>query len=334
MTSILLVEDEYLERMAIRHILESSRPNYNIIGEVDNGKDAIKLALQHKPNLILMDIQMPIVSGIEAAKLIREKIDTDIIFLTAHDEFEYARAGIRLNVSDYLLKPIRKEKLLQSIDDVFQKQSIYHETSVTRELTIKRDLKAANIKKIHDDLNELFHKIAVKDFTYIKNSIEDEVLFISSLVPKNLGSSWKRSVDEIRKIRSDRVWFYSLLWLIDQIGFYFYDERKQREDNDLDLSTQFIELHLREKLTLSKVSNEVGFSSSYYSRIFKEKYDKNLTDYIQSRRIGLGELLLKNTSLSINEIAEDCGFNEANYFSRVFKERTGLSPTDYQNKYL
>lgn len=332
MTTILLVEDEYLERMAIRKLLETHRPQYQVVGEAENGRDAIRLAEELQPSIILMDIKMPILSGIDAAKELQGKVDAKIIFLTAHNEFEYAREGIRLQVSDYLLKPIRQKKLLQVLD--FLAQDGGRERQKAKEMSIIGDIKKADIVSIHNMLSSRLDELEEEDYPRFRREVEEEILQMSEEVPKDLGDRWKLSVEEMRKMTGLELWVYSLLWFLDQMEYYFYEERKKTEGGSLYLSLQYIELHLRDKLNLTILAKEVGFSTSYYSRIFKEDQNRTLTDYIQMRRIFYSEILLKHTELTVNEIAEDCGFNEANYFSRVFKERRGISPTDFREENL
>lgn len=332
MTTILLVEDEYLERMAIRKLLEIHRPQYQVVGEAENGRDAIRLAEELQPSIILMDIKMPILSGIDVAKELQGKVDAKIIFLTAHNEFEYAREGIRLQVSDYLLKPIRQKKLLQVLDSLAQDGG--RERQKVKGRSIIGDIKKADIVSIHNRLSSKLDELEEGDYPRFRQEVEEEILQMSEEVPKDLGDRWKLSVEEMRKMTGLELWIYSLLWLLDQMEYYFYEERKKTEGGSLYLSLQYIELHLRDKLNLTTLAKEVGFSTSYYSRIFKEDQNRTLTDYIQMRRIFYSEILLKHTELTVNEIAEDCGFNEANYFSRVFKERRGISPTDFREENL
>lgn len=330
MTTILLVEDEHLERLAIRRLLEINRPEYKIVAEAGNGQEALTLAQKWNPSIILMDIQMPILSGIDVAKKLQGTVDSKIIFLTAHNEFEYAREGIRLQVSDYLLKPIRQKKLLQVLDKLAKEEEKVDPKPQKSPLA---DLiKKANIVDIHNLLSAHLDELGPEDYGQFRYEIEEAILELSGDLPKKIGDLWQKSVGEMRKITCMGIWVYSLLWLLDQMGAYFYQQSKKMEGGSMYLSLQYIELHLRDKLNLGILSKEVGFSTSYYSRIFKEDQNRTLTDYIQMRRVFYGEMLLKHTNLTINEIAEDCGFNEANYFSRVFKERRGISPTDFRGE--
>ncbi len=114
MLTILIADDEAPARNRLRDLL-SDIANVNIVAEAKNGKEAIDLAQQTKPDLMLLDIRMPLMDGVEAAQH-AQKLETkpNIIFTTAFDA--YAIKAFDLNAIDYLLKPIRLERLQAAID--------------------------------------------------------------------------------------------------------------------------------------------------------------------------------------------------------------------------
>ena len=114
MLTILIADDEAPARNRLRDLLNDIA-NINIVAEAKNGKEAIDLAQQTKPDLMLLDIRMPLMDGIEAAQH-AQKLETkpNIIFTTAFDA--YAIKAFDLNAIDYLLKPIRLERLQAAID--------------------------------------------------------------------------------------------------------------------------------------------------------------------------------------------------------------------------
>jgi two-component system, LytTR family, response regulator AlgR len=120
--NILIADDEAPARNRMRDLL-SDIENVNIVAEAKNGKEAIDLALQTKPDLLLLDIRMPVMDGIEAAQH-AQKLEPKphIIFTTAFDA--YAIKAFDLNAIDYLLKPIRLERLQAAIDKAHALQAM------------------------------------------------------------------------------------------------------------------------------------------------------------------------------------------------------------------
>ncbi len=113
---ILVADDEELERRALRRILSGDGlPELEIL-EAENGREALELAGEQGFDAAFLDIRMPGIDGIEAARLLRERFpELPIVFLTAHDSFEYARTALRLRVEDFLLKPASGEEVRASL---------------------------------------------------------------------------------------------------------------------------------------------------------------------------------------------------------------------------
>lgn len=108
MYKLLIVEDEALERRALRIIINKNFNNIEIVGDAKTGLDAVELARKFSPDIILMDIEMPEASGLEAQEAIIEFLpNVTTIILSAYDNFQFAQTAIRLKVFDYILKPAK-----------------------------------------------------------------------------------------------------------------------------------------------------------------------------------------------------------------------------------
>ncbi|MDQ6419668.1 response regulator [Paenibacillus sp. LHD-117] len=116
MCRLLIVDDEEIERKALRMIIERYFPEIEVVGESENGRMAIEMTDTVQPDLITMDIKMPGIDGVEAVQTIHEKYpDIRFIMVSAFDTFEYARKVMRNGVKEYLVKPCKKEKTIESI---------------------------------------------------------------------------------------------------------------------------------------------------------------------------------------------------------------------------
>lgn len=113
---VLLVDDQALFREALR-ILLSVQPGIEVVGEVGNGADAFSLIPTTRPDVILMDLQMPILDGVEATRRIREEfLHMQMIVLTTFDDDEYVFEGLRAGAVGYLLKDASSGKLVEAIE--------------------------------------------------------------------------------------------------------------------------------------------------------------------------------------------------------------------------
>lgn len=112
--NVMVVEDQFHFRKGLVRMIEQSEHKWNVVGEAGNGKDALQLLDRHKPDLVLTDIRMPVMDGIEFVTHLRNSYpDTLVIILTGFKNFEYAQAAVKLGVMDYLVKPCTEEDVRQ-----------------------------------------------------------------------------------------------------------------------------------------------------------------------------------------------------------------------------
>ena len=101
---VLVVDDHAVVREGIRHILEGE-PGFLVVGEAGNGADALRLAAEHRPDVVVLDVSMPGESGLRVAPKIRDAApESRVLIMSMHDNAEYVREGVRAGASGYLLK--------------------------------------------------------------------------------------------------------------------------------------------------------------------------------------------------------------------------------------
>ncbi len=116
---VMLVDDEESIRTLMRKSIDWAGLNMEICGEAANGIEAINTIDEMKPQILIVDIRMPFMDGIEFSKIALKRYQkVKIIILTAFDDFEYARACIGLGICDYLLKPVVRKELTESLRKV------------------------------------------------------------------------------------------------------------------------------------------------------------------------------------------------------------------------
>lgn len=132
---VLIVEDEILERKALIHLMKTEFEQVSIVLTADNGEQAVKMAVQERPDLILMDINLPLLDGISAMKKIREQLeDCPVIMVSAYSDYEHLRGSMREHALDYLVKPYSVETFVEAvkrglgIDNKREEHSFYGKT--------------------------------------------------------------------------------------------------------------------------------------------------------------------------------------------------------------
>ena len=119
MVSLFCVEDERIPRESIRTIVPWAEHGISFVGDAPDGEMALPQILEKKPDIVITDIRMPFMDGLELTHILRERLpETRIIILSGYDEFDYARQAISMGVSEYLLKPVSAADLLSAVGKV------------------------------------------------------------------------------------------------------------------------------------------------------------------------------------------------------------------------
>ena len=114
---VFLVEDEIVTREGIRDNVDWASEGFEFCGEAPDGEMALPLIEKSKPDILITDIKMPFMDGLQLSKIVREQMPwVKIIILSGHDEFEYAQAAVKLGATEYLLKPISSGDLLKELE--------------------------------------------------------------------------------------------------------------------------------------------------------------------------------------------------------------------------
>lgn len=121
---VLIAEDQTLMRQGLRTLLTLNE-GFRVVGEAENGQQAVQQALALKPDVVLMDVEMPVMSGVDAtAQITRSVPGTRVILLTTFDYDEYVFAGLKAGARGYLLKDMTPDELLDTITRIHAGESI------------------------------------------------------------------------------------------------------------------------------------------------------------------------------------------------------------------
>lgn len=116
---VFLVEDEMVICRGIKNSIDWEKEGYIFCGEASDGELAYPMIIKEKPDILITDIRMPFMDGLELCKLVKKELpNIKILILSGYDEFDYAKEAIRLGVTEYLLKPISSGKLLEALNGV------------------------------------------------------------------------------------------------------------------------------------------------------------------------------------------------------------------------
>jgi DNA-binding NarL/FixJ family response regulator len=179
--NIIIADDHHLIRLGLRNVL-ASKTNLEITNEFDNGTDALNYMLENKPDLAIIDIDMPGISGLELCKVVREKkISTKILFLTMLNQETVFKKALELGANGYLLKDFILEEIFTAIETILNDafyisdnlqiklnkdfSKFVADTSITDKLLMLTETEKKVLMLIASDYNS--EQIAEKLFTSI-----------------------------------------------------------------------------------------------------------------------------------------------------------------------
>lgn len=170
MRRIIVVDDEPITRMDICEILREA--DYNVVAEAGDGFDAIEQSRKHNPDFVIMDVKMPILDGLKAAKVITEnKLSRGVVLLTAYSNREFIDEAKNIGIIGYIVKPIDEKSFIPNLEIIFNKQEEFEELE---KKYIKTNQKLEDRKKI-----DIAKRILMKSRSFTENEAYEYIRTLS-----------------------------------------------------------------------------------------------------------------------------------------------------------
>lgn len=346
MLKILLVDDEKFAIEGLIALLDWNRFDGELIATAGSGEEAQSLMENIRPDVVISDIKMGGMNGIELARIIHEKNENiHVILLTAHGEFEYARKAIQYGVIDYVLKPITREKIEQLNVLLTQKHEqllLQRKSYLTVwDSSLKAKLLEALRMKERSTLDEFFQSplfaelmsgsecapIGIQLINYLYLYLQE-----INLNQEALDYSRNKTIESFLDMtcRQDKMDFiitkyYDLITSVTQ-------QTQAHADAIAVYAFRYIGEHYTDpEFNLSGLSYAMHVSLSHLSTVFKQATGNNLSAYVTELRMETARKLLSDMQFSITEVSVMSGYNDAKYFAKLFKKKTGSTPSEYRN---
>lgn len=182
MLKVFLVEDEFVMREGIKNNIDWNLHGYEFCGEASDGELAFPMIQKLNPDIVITDIKMPFMDGLELSRLIKKELPfTEIIILSGYEEFEYAKEAIKIGVSQYLTKPINGEELLREVDLLAEKIS---------EKRKEREIREKYVREMEE--NFLGERKNLFQYLVTGSKSMSELLEISDKLNIDLSAIWYR----------------------------------------------------------------------------------------------------------------------------------------------
>lgn len=214
MYKILLVDDEPRIRHGLKHCIPWKQLGFSVEGEAEDGKQALELALEHCPDLILTDIRMPDMDGLDFIESIRNVgLHSLIIIISGYSDFDYAQRAIHYGVTDYLLKPIEEERLYDCILNCVKKLELADEIRARQGIPDLDQLSAAKHNAIIENVLGYLAKNYQRELS-LSDVAEWAAVhpnYLSTLFTKTMNENFTRYLARLRVAKAKELLLHSQL---------------------------------------------------------------------------------------------------------------------------
>ncbi len=251
---ILIVEDEDRTRLGLKKLIGSIDDSFQVIGAAGDGREGKKLIEELKPDVVITDIKMPYMNGIEMIEHFKEVgFPCLFVLLTGHADFEYAQRAIKLHVADYLLKPLTKK----DVKDLLNRLKLQLQLTPQKDIPHKTDHAEIDEHEAYESESAVVHYVIDKirnqyqDYICLESLASDLRLtpeYLSTLLHKELGQTFSSYLKQVRIEKAK-------------------------------------ELLKHGSLLVSEVAEAVGYSNSrYFCRVFKKETGMTASEFLHSQQ--------------------------------------------------
>lgn len=363
---VLLVDDEPYVREGIKNLIDWKKCGFNLCGEADNGEKAIGLAVELSPHVIITDIKMPLMDGLELIKIVSQIANGRIkfIILSGYNEFEFAKTAMQYNVKNYILKPIDEDELSQSLKklyieiesemkfNILKNNIVFYEgtkdfpynhefVELTSIPALIEAIESNQENSIHSIIHSIYDKLYTLNITsesvhtYI-NSFKNEIMKIMHQMGGNMEeilTDFPVQSIEVNKITSDESREAMIDYSI-KIAAYIEALRRSQSLGIIADIRNYILRNYQNKITLKSISEHFYINPVYLGQLFKKKLGISFNDYLSNLRVEEAKKLLRRKDMKVYEIAKGVGYNEPDYFISRFEKAVGMTPAQYRQKHL
>lgn len=363
MKTIFLVDDEPLVADMIKNLVDWNRYGMDICGVANDGVSAKEEILEMRPDLVITDIRMPGMNGLDLIASVQKKLpNTLFAIISGYNDFAYIRAALRLNVVDYLDKPVTVEKIesmLQAVQQIFKERDALAKKEytdffydVSEKETVPKEMEYQMRPDFWDQLGLLLRtgewQKAEESVEKILQQMEQlrpdpdlvrhvclKIIYLSISICTESGREYTKNgqpllphveIASMNRARDVRAWTQETFH---EIVSWQKERRDQVGRKDIVKAKRYIDEHYGEAITLQMLADMCYMNQNYFSAVFRDQVGMNYVKYLNMVRMENAKGMLREGK-KIKVISEKCGFQNTRYFSEKFKSYTGVTPEQYR----
>ncbi|MEG2404540.1 MAG: response regulator [Oscillospiraceae bacterium] len=334
MIKLLIADDEDITRKMLASVLDWESLGVKIVGSCKDGIEAYDMILDESPDIVLTDISMPGLTGLELVQRVtRTDPQIQFVILSGYGEFEFAREAMKYGVKNYLLKPCKVEEILDTMQSICEeyrrRQKAAQETDRVDRIngicSCMSEEGGKEIITLCEDVLDLTQSTV--DMDYLKmlaGNISVRFSATDVLSPNEL-SELMSQISKTESVEAMQQIIKSFICLAET-----RISRSSTVGNALAQQVmEYVTQNIKDvNMTLKSIAEKQLFMNvDYVSRQFKKSTGKNFSQYLTEQRVAMAkDVLLKYQDMKVQEVAEMVGCDNPQYFIQLFKKSEGVTP--------
>lgn len=357
--SVVIIDDEPWTREVVKHLGRWKELGLTIAGEASDGDLGLQMVRELQPDIILTDVRMPYLNGIELIRALRdENNDAQVIFFSGYDDSAYIRSALRLGADDYLLKPIKPNELNERLEKCVEarKRRAAEQSEAGAAMTkapgfidtawakpfyllceaLQLALQSGDVPAVEKKLTEIRALIVQNEGDEPRSSSLIQVYYALMGTLQRFISSSGYSVDEVFG-KNDTAFVFGrestcaalfrftrelLLVAIERVS----DLTRNSTKLNLEAVRDFAKESYTRGITLEETAAHFFVTKEYLSKVFKMKFGEGFTEYVTKLRMERALRLMCEYDIAIKDIGPAVGYLDTAHFYRVFKKHFGFTP--------
>lgn len=360
--SVLIVDDEAMPRTVLQKHIPWGELSVSNVYLATDGTEAVEQARRFRPEIIISDIRMPRLNGLEMAAAVREFLPAcQFIFLSGYSDKEYLKSAIKLRAVNYVEKPLDLEEITAAVREVTtqlkreikptEEELFFHgehcpERPLNDEVYLAADNLLPQLKKSirHNKkentfaaLKKLYDEIRLCEGTspeYVRHLYcRILFLFLHAAESRNIRRLTEEA-DHLLYAVSSQETLAGLKDLLFQTANDYFSSEDSSSPDIFTLVENYIENHYRDcSLTVQHIAESLGFTNTYLCAAYKKSCGRTINQRLTEVRLFHAKKLLTGTNCKLYEVANAVGYQDGKYFVKLFTRETGLSPREYQRRH-
>lgn len=357
--SVVIIDDEPWTREVVKHLGCWKELGLSIVGEASDGDLGLEMVRELRPDLILTDVRMPYLNGIDLVRTLRaEHNEAQVIFFSGYDDSSYIRSALRLGAADYLLKPIKPNELNERLEKCVEARKRWAAEKSESNTNIAKApgfIDAAWAKPFYLLCGELQLVLQSGETTAVEKKLAEIRILItqhegdeppaSSLIQvyyammgtlQRFISDSGYSVDEVFG-KNDTAFVFGrestcaslfrftrelLVIAVERVS----DLTRNSTKLNLEAVREFVKESYTRGITLEETASHFYVTKEYLSKVFKMKFGEGFTEYVTKLRMERALRLMSEYEIAIKDIGPAVGYFDTAHFYRVFKKHFGFTP--------